>query len=303
METIEIPDKKGKIFLIDREHGVYPRFTYDIRKRLGAKKALNIIVTGEAGSSKSYTAIQLAQNLDPNFDVELQVVYDYSEYMEALLKLPMYRPIVFDEPSYALSKREWYKELQQALVKTIESQRFLVKPLIIPIINQSLLDKTIRSYLIQYLVYCYDRGKAVVYTVKPSHQTDKIYYTRLCKLDYGLLDSDKCKLRSCLGCSRINACQLTRAMYERKKDRIQMSRYEQGKEQALEKESRDLTINQLVEVAYSLRDKYVDHEGHIDPKKLRVVLREDKAVRIGMNKSYDIRATLEHRYPSDFPSK
>ena len=35
--------------------------------------------------------------------------------------MKMGKCIVFDEPSYALGKRDWYKEIQKVLVHTIES--------------------------------------------------------------------------------------------------------------------------------------------------------------------------------------
>ena len=95
-------------------------------------------MTGEAGVGKSYLAFVLALLLDKKFGVD-QIVYTYSDYMRLLRGLPMGRVIVFDEPSYAMGKRDWYKQINKVLVQTIESQRFKVHPLIIPIINKSLL--------------------------------------------------------------------------------------------------------------------------------------------------------------------
>lgn len=82
--------------------GVYPIFTLSIRKRINAKKAVNIAITGEAGVSKSYCGIQLAMLLDKKFSIDKQVVFDLKEFMTAVIKLRSGKPIVFDEPSYAI---------------------------------------------------------------------------------------------------------------------------------------------------------------------------------------------------------
>jgi hypothetical protein len=52
----------------------------------------------------------------------------------------------------------FYKELQKVLVHTPESQRFLVYPLSIAIVNLALLDKTIRAYLISHVCHVIGRG-------------------------------------------------------------------------------------------------------------------------------------------------
>ena len=96
-----------------------------------------------------------------------------------LARLKMGKAIVFDEPSYALGKRDGYKELQKVLVHTLESQRFLVHPVFIPIINLALLDKTIRAYLISHVVHVIGRGHSLVYRVKPSQRNEKVYWYQI----------------------------------------------------------------------------------------------------------------------------
>jgi hypothetical protein len=142
-------------------------------------------------------------------------------------------PIVFDKPSYAMSKRDWYKELNKALVQTIESFRFKVHPLFIPIINKSLLDKTVRSYLLQFQIYVHDRGKATVYRLNPSQFDDKTYQYFFCNLEYPLFDRHLCNRETCLDCSKVEEeCQIFRARYERKKASIQDDRYAQQYEES-----------------------------------------------------------------------
>ncbi len=160
-----------------------------------------------------------------------QIVFDYAGFMELVLKLKAGKIIVFDEPSYALSKREWYKQLNQALCQTIESFRFKIHPLILPVINKSLLDKTVRDHLLQFQIVVHDRGHATVYRLRPSQFIEKIYHERTCELVYRRADSDQCQRESCLDCPQLMTCNLFYAQYERRKASIQESGMSRRKSQ------------------------------------------------------------------------
>ena len=208
MPKLKIMNYHGWQALISEELAVYPMFQNEISRRVKKKLCTNIVVTGEPGIGKSYQAIDIARvaegiykskptgELKGRFKVE-QIVFTHSEYMNLLIKLRMGKAIVFDEPSYAMGKRDWFKDLQKVLVHTLESQRFLVHPLFIPIINMSLLDKTIRNYLIQFQIHVMDRGRAWVYRVEPHKHTEKVYHKFVCELIYRQFDSHLCSKDSC----------------------------------------------------------------------------------------------------------
>jgi len=230
-----------------------------------------------------------------------QVVFTHKQYLKLILTLRMGKPIVFDEPSYAVGKRDWYKELNKALVLTIESQRFKVHPLFIPIINKALLDKTLRSYLLQFQVEMRDRGKATVYRIYPSQHTEKIYRYTFCDLEYDLFDNHLCKRDSCLDCSKLEkSCNLFRARYERKKASIQDSRYEQAYDSATKQESQELTNTQIANMLYHLRDKFTDEDKHIDVGLMCIVATQELGIKIGHSRSYTIRKLLKYLFPNDF---
>lgn len=307
MPILKSMNYRGWETLVNKDVGYAPYFSNMLRKRVNRKQSTNIVVTGEPGEGKSYTAIDICRVLQgrtksgkDRFKIN-QVVFTYKEYMKLILHLPMGKPIVFDEPSYAIGKRDWYKELNKALVLTIESQRFKVHPLLIPIINKALLDKTIRSYLIQFQVEMRDRGNAVVYRIFPSQHTEKIYRYTFCQLQYALFDNHKCNRDSCLDCSKVNTCPLFRAQYERKKASIQETRYEQAYDLASKKESKDFTNRQVTNMLYGLKQKYIDEDGHIDVVLLRVVASEELGIAIGHSRSYSIRKLLKYLYPNEFP--
>jgi len=313
MADLKIINYNGWETLISDELAVSPVFQNTIRGRTTQKLATNICVTGEPGIGKSYAASDIARvfeglyksritgKIKERFKVD-QIVFTHSEYMSLLIKLKMGKAIVFDEPSYAMGKRDWFKDLQKVLVHTLESQRFLIHPLFIPIINMSLLDKTIRNYLIQYQIHVIGRGHAWVYRVQPHRSTDKVYYKFLCELFYHQFDSHLCKKDSCLGCKQLDDCQIFRARYERKKRSIQFTRYDQAKDQALMKESQDLTESQLEEMLEPyLRELISEKTGRISISKLRLHLRmQDPSVIVSNWKAYQIKGSLEAQNPELF---
>ena len=285
--------------------GVGPYFCNALSHRIHSKMATNVVFTGEPGIGKSYMAMDVARLLEgktadgkDRFTVD-QIVFTFSGFMELVTRLKSGKIIVFDEPSYAIGKREWYKELNQALTKTIESFRFKIHPLFIPVVNKSLLDKTIRDYLIQYQVNVFARGKAIVYKLAPSQFKDKTYHEFFCELHYRMFDLDECKKTngqeardSCLGCDTVMTCQVFRAQYERKKAEIQDSRYEVAKEQAERVESKLLGILELETLANKCKDKWLV-DGRVHIQKLRIALQETEGVSISLNRAYHLKALLQ----------
>lgn len=216
----------GYRMFINRRAGIYPYFTAEARARLHKKRAVNIVITGEAGVSKTYTGAFMSKLLNPRWDVHTDLVMNFDEYMtEIMRKGKSYVPLCFDEPQDAIYNRDWQKEVNKALVKTMTSQRFRLRPILIPIINQSLLDVNIRKYLLQFHVVMTDPGEGLAYKLSASQTEDKLYRKFICRLKYGIMDINQCQKESCLNCPRLNkrdpsglyACQVWRAVYERRK--------------------------------------------------------------------------------------
>ena len=292
------PLKLGRtVYKVNKEIGYFPYFSLTLRQRIKKKLASNIAVVGEAGIGKSYAAWTYCLALDRHFTVG-QIVYQYADYMHLIRSLPMGRHVMFDEPSYAMGKREWYKELNKVLVQTIESQRFKVHPLWIPIINMTLLDKTIREHLIQFVVLVLNRGFAYVYRIYPSQWEDKIYHPYFCTLKFPIIS--KCPKDSCLGCKKLKECTEFRARYERKKASTQDKRYEQAEEKASRIESKEFTTSQLAKLAYSLKDKIVDEDGKIAVRRMRTLLMRELKLHISIGRGYDIKDWLVMEHPDEF---
>ena len=160
----------------------------------------------------------------------------------------------------------------------------MVHPLFIPIINLALLDKVIRAHLISHVVHVVGRGHAIIYRVRPSQRTRKVYWYQMGELYYRQFDVELCQKDSCLGCKQLDpeegdACPVFRAQYERKKRDIQMERYEQGKDQALAKESSELTEEQLSEMLLPhLKELLSERTGELSVDKMRHWLELEEGV-------------------------
>lgn len=310
MSSLKMLNYNGWQCLVSGKLGVRPLFQDQLRWRTNHKLATNICVTGEPGIGKSYQAINIARvfeglyystngQMKERFKLE-QIVFTHSDYMELLLKLRMGKPIVFDEPSYAMGKRDWFQDLQKVLVHTLESQRFLIHPLLIPIINMSLLDKTIRNYLIQFQIHVLGRGHAYVYRLKPSQATDKIYREFMVELYYHQFDSQLCSKDSCLGCKKLPDCQVFRAGYERKKKDTQVIRYEQAKDQAQAKESSELTEEQIEKLLMPVMEEMRNEKNQrLDVNKMRIFLR-NQGIRVTRWRLYQVKGNIESEHPSMF---
>jgi len=308
MSSLKLMSFNGWQTIVSAEHGCYPFFSSSIRFRVNHKLYTNVAVTGEAGIGKSYDALDMARICEgltrsghDRFKID-QVVYEQSAYLSLLPSLKIGKAIVFDEPSYALGKRDWYKELQKVLVHTLESQRFLVHPVFIPIINLALLDKTIRAYLISHVVHVVGRGHALAYRVKPSQRTEKVYWYQMGELYYRMLDSAQCSRDTCLGCKKVEGCMIFRAQYERKKRSIQIERYEQGKEQAIAKESQDLTEQQLEQMILPVVKDLMGERGRLSIAHMRVFFREHD-IHLSHWKAYQIKGNIESCHPELFQDK
>lgn len=317
MPNLKVINYNGWQCLQSSDLNIEPKFQNMIRWRTRNKLATNVCVTGEPGIGKSYQSMDICRVFEgryktvhdiwkERFTVD-QVVFTHSDYMDLILHLKMGKPIMFDEPSYAMGKRDWFKDLQKVLVHTMESQRFLIHPLFIPIINMSLLDKTIRNYLIQFQIHVVGRGHGWVYRLSPSQATDKVYREFLCELFYHQFDYNLCKKDSCLGCKELDPkdsskrCPVFRAEYERKKKYTQYERYEQAKDQALLKESQELTEKQIEEMLIPHLDELIsERTGRISTAKLRLFLRKNERVRISTWKAYQIKGNIEAQHPEKF---
>lgn len=273
--------------------GVTLKWFNHIQGRITKKLSNKIIVVGEAGISKTYTALGIAQFFDPRFS-DNEVIFGHKDYMELTLKLRAGRWIVLDEPSYVVGKREWYNELNKILVQTIESDRYRVHPLLIPIISKDLLDKTLREHLIQFMIIMYDLGRGEIYRLSRDHFNDKVLYHHVCGLTIFTAKRNlisECQRTTCLDCSYLSNCEkFIWPKYERKRHEIQTQRYKKGMTEIEVKEKRKMTFRERLEHSMQNEKKLKDEDGKWDITKLMLFHR------VGEAYAYRLRKALEGDY-------
>lgn len=283
----------GHIVPFNSALGITLKWFNHIQGRITKKLSTKIIVVGEAGISKTYTAVSIAQFFDARFKVN-QVIFGHRDYMELTLKLRAGRWIVLDEPSYVLGKREWYNELNKILVQTIESDRYRVHPLLIPIISKDLLDKTLREHLIQFMIIMTDLGNGDIYRLTRDHFNDKVIYHHVCGLKVVTPKRNlttQCNRTTCLECIELPNCEkFIWPRYERKRHEIQTQRYQKGMTEIEVKEKRRMSFRERIEVSLKKGDKLKDEDGRYDITKLMLFHK------VGEAYAYRLRKALEGEY-------
>lgn len=303
-EPPKVISVNGWDFLADQAHNIGPYFTNELLARIHQKKTCNTLIVGEAGIWKTSCGIQICRVLNKRFTIE-SIVYSDTEYYSVLQnqKFKKGDPLLFDEPQFYAFNRDFFKQQQNALVKSITSQRFLVRPLFIALINANLIDLQIRKYLCKYQIECTDRGKARVMEIIPHFREDKVHYRHICDLEYGIMDNDLCDRDSCLDCSKLSDCKLFRAKYERKKAKHVMPKYVEEERKSQNRENKSLTEEDIADIAYPLRQQYVKANGRIDVNKLLIVLREcPKHINLAHTQAYLVKTILETHWRNDFQS-
>ncbi len=293
-------------YLVNSALGYYPYFSVELRRRVKQKRINNMCFTGEGGVGKSYLCMDIFRTLSKNFDVE-DIVFTYPEFLRAVITTKRGTPIEFDEPSYAMSKKDWFKEVTKALVKTIESFRFKGKPLGIPIINKALLEKDIRAYLLQFQIFCKNRGDAIVYRLYPSQWDTKVFSYQICRIKYGMFDYNLCKRDSCLDCKKLDPtdkqkrCMIFRARYERRKATTQDERYAEALDEAEEKEASKMSLDEIEAKVLDYFDIYYNvDKNDIDVDLLAMAVKRKLGVRLGHNKTYRLKKQIMFDHPKMF---
>ena len=103
------------------------------KKRIRLNLNMFCMFTGKLGSGKSWSAISYALELDPDFDVDKQVVFDFKQTMnlinsEEFQKRKM-KVIVWDEPQITISNRAWQSQMNKLvnyLISTFRHQNIIL---------------------------------------------------------------------------------------------------------------------------------------------------------------------------------
>jgi len=83
------------------------------------------IIVGGTGSGKSYAALRLAEQIDPNFSID-QVVFSAEEFLKLLSsgKLTRGNVVIWDEAGVGIPRREWYSISNKLINYILQTFRY-----------------------------------------------------------------------------------------------------------------------------------------------------------------------------------
>jgi hypothetical protein len=95
-----------------------------IKKRISENKNFMAVVTGPTGSGKSYSALRLAEEIDPDFSID-RVVFDAQSFLKVLNHggLKSGSVVVFDEAGVGMSSREWQSVSSKLILFVLQTFR------------------------------------------------------------------------------------------------------------------------------------------------------------------------------------
>ena len=115
-----------------------------IRRRIEKNRNLIALFVGQTGSGKSYSAMRLAECIDPNFSVD-RIVFTVKDFLSLVNSdLPRGSVILFDDAGLGINAREW--QALTARVFGMLTQGFRYKQIItfITVPDQSFIERQSR---------------------------------------------------------------------------------------------------------------------------------------------------------------
>lgn len=99
----------------------------EIKSRINKNKNCLVIVCGETGSGKSYSAGYIAETLDPDHDVDHHLVFTAKQFMRLInsKQLKKGSVIIWDEAGVGIPTREWYSISNKAISYVLQTFRFM----------------------------------------------------------------------------------------------------------------------------------------------------------------------------------
>jgi len=112
--------------LVKKKDGELSLITW-MKNRVDRNENVNLFSSGQTGSGKSYTQMEIAIELDPEFDPRRQIVFSFKQLM-TLIKDPWfvakpYKPLIFEEFQISQNARSWYNKVNKLLNYLLSTYR------------------------------------------------------------------------------------------------------------------------------------------------------------------------------------
>jgi len=126
------------------------------------RKSLLVTFVGESGSGKSYSALAIAEILDPEFSIK-KVCSEPEEFLELVDSVERGEVIVWDEAGVGIPSREWQTLQNRLIGYVLQVIRERNIGIFFTVPSLALIDKNVRI-LLNYIIHAHnvDREKQIV---------------------------------------------------------------------------------------------------------------------------------------------
>lgn len=151
--------------------------------RINKNKNCIIVIVGETGGGKSYSALRLGEVLDPKFDIN-RVAFNAEEFLRLLEKskkeLPRGSVILFDESGVAFQARNFMSLINKSLSYALQTCRFKNHIIILTVPDMKFIDSQGRRLIHMFLVASKvlikkKRVRLRPYIISINHRTGEKY--------------------------------------------------------------------------------------------------------------------------------
>jgi len=142
------PVDEGLVFDVEEKEHIHKYWLSSYaKKRIMDNQNYIILIVGPTGSGKSYTAIELARDIDPTFTAE-RIVFSPVDFIKLTKSgLEPGSVILWDEVGVAVSSRDWWTIQNKMIAFILETFRRDRVILIMTTPNISFIDKKIRALI------------------------------------------------------------------------------------------------------------------------------------------------------------
>jgi hypothetical protein len=267
----------------------------DVENRRNKSKSNIWLMAGPPGEGKSYFALRLAEILDADFDVTVQVVFERTQLLKLIgndSPLKRKQVIMIDEAQFLAGARSWYDTIQVDLMNQLEAVRSKGYIIIIVALHRNLLDLIIRQYVLTLMFWLENRGEATVYNVFTPRFESEAHQTRVDTLKLNLPDVEKCAYPDCLTCKYLYAgCMTNRATYERiKREMIgRFAKNAQTKAEIKQMAEKRITKDKMIEVLLANKAEivYTSH-GKPDIVSIKAIVSRELKKELSTDMAYEV---------------
>lgn len=161
-------------------YSVDPWFWNEIDQRREDKANAVIAVIGPNNWGKSWWALRLAEEMHEKWKLSKltvdAVVFNAHQFWMRMQNSEPDSWTIWDEPNKGLSNRQWWDEMNKAVIAFIQTMRFKQKNLLLALPNDKMVDRGARAVFLARAKMIRP-GVAAIEQIVPDYYGTKEYYT------------------------------------------------------------------------------------------------------------------------------